>query len=258
VTRIGQDAAGDEVLAAMAEWSMDPAGVQFDPEAPTGRVLVTLDDDGPSFEIGTDQAFDNLQAGAVADAIGGQDPALLYHGSLIARTESSLQALSSVRDLSAAPVFLDINLRDPWWNPSGVDSLLHNASWLKLNNVELATITGDGLPAAGPETERTAGDVARRYGLRQVVVTCGEDGAIFWADGRVMAGRPPMAVEVLDTVGAGDAFSAVWIAGLTRGWPAETILVRALEFAAAICGIRGATTEDRRIYDRHLASWETT
>jgi fructokinase len=71
----------------------------------------------------------------------------------------------------------------------------------------------------------------------------------------VVEGRPDSAAEVVDTVGTGDGFSAVWIAGLLRDWDVATTLDRALDFAARICTLRGATTRDRSLYGRTTAGW---
>lgn len=256
LTRIGDDTLGEEVLEAMAGWGMDCSGVQLDRDAPTGRVRVELDRGAPSFDILPDQAYDRLELDAALRAVSDPGPALLYHGTLIARGETGRTAIRGVREQCRAPVFVDVNLRDPWWEGRVVASLVRNVQWVKLNDDELGRLTGDGAATTETELEGAAAALAARHELAQVVVTCGGRGAFVWTDRRWIAGRPPLAVEVVDTVGAGDAFSAVWIAGSLGGWPPETTLVRALEFAAAVCTIRGATTADRRLHDRHLEVWE--
>ena len=257
VTRVGDDRLGAEVLEAMAGWGLDRSGVQVDPEAATGRVEVSLDDGAPSFEIVPDQAWDRLDADEAVAAVRGRRPALLYHGSLAARSDPGRSTVRGLRELDGATAFMDVNLRDPWWSRDVVASLLGAARWAKLNDDELRRLAGAEPPdPAAADLELTAAGLADRHDLAQVVVTCGEDGAFLWADGRWVAGRPPLAVKVVDTVGAGDAFSAVWLAGVLGGWPPEVTLARALEFAAALCTVRGATTPDRRIHDRHLEAWE--
>lgn len=253
VTRIGGDPEGRRVLEAMDAWGMDTSGVQVDAEAPTGRVSVRLDGGVPHFDIVDDQAYDHLDATTALAAIADLAPALLYHGTLVARSAAGRSALRSVRELTRAPVFLDVNLRDPWWQSADVAALVDGARWVKLNEPELARLAdsaiGDGRP------ELAAAELARRHGIEQLVVTCGDRGAFVWADGRSVAGRPPRSIEVIDTVGAGDAFSAAWIVGLWRGWSLETTLIRALDFAEATCGLRGATGSDRRIYEQQHAAW---
>ena len=71
-----------------------------------------------------------------------------------------------------------------------------------------------------------------------------------------MISGAPVKARVIDTVGAGDSFTAVFILGLTYGWPIALILERALEFAAKICEQRGATSSDRALYDKYLQHWE--
>ena len=79
--------------------------------------------------------------------------------------------------------------------------------------------------------------------LDAVIVTKGGRGAVVVDDGGTLEATPPAEVDVVDTVGAGDAFSAVFILGLAKGWSTEATLKRALEFAAALCTVSGATTE---------------
>jgi fructokinase len=75
-------------------------------------------------------------------------------------------------------------------------------------------------------------------------------------DHGAVTSRAPESAEVIDTVGAGDAFSSIVILGLTSGWKVERILDRALSFASAICSIRGATTGDRDFYSGWRGFWE--
>lgn len=254
VTRIGDDALGEEIATAMDAWGMDPRGVQVDPDAATGRVEVSLSSGGPDFDILADQAYDRIEPHEAVRTVAPVAAAVLYHGSLIARSRTGRAALDAVARAGSAPIFIDVNLRDPWWRASTLDDLLDRASWVKLNDDELGRLTHDPAPAAG--LEASAERFAEQHGLSQLVVTCGDQGAMVWSQGRLIGARPPVAVDVVDTVGAGDAFSAVWIAGAMRGWPVAASMTRALAFAAAICRVRGATTTERRLYDEHLEAWE--
>lgn len=255
LSRIGDDDLGGAVLETLDSWGVDCSGVQIDAEAPTGRVAVELDGGAPTFDIVDDQAYDRLDGDAARDILGGFRPALLYHGSLIARGRAAYRALRSIRENTRAPIFVDVNLRKPWWSVERVSSLIRGTRWVKLNDDELGELSDRGSLAGVAGSELAAAELARRHGIDELVVTCGDRGAFAWVGGRSVAGQPPDDVDVIDTVGAGDAFSAVWIAGLLHGWGPETTLVRALDFAALICGIRGATTQNRRIYDERLEAW---
>ncbi len=250
VTRVGEDGLGAEVRAAMARWGLDAAGLQADPERPTGTVQVRLDARGqPAFEIVADVAWDRIAAEAAVAAARAAGPALLYHGTLAARSPGSAAALAALRGLGA-PAFVDVNLRPPWWTAEGVRKLLAGARWAKLNDAELATLAG------GTDGGTEAAEALRaRHGLAAVILTRGERGAAVVHAGGVEEAAPEPVRDLADTVGAGDAFAAVAILGLLRGWGWAEIVARAVAFAADICRVRGAVTEDRTLYARWLARW---
>jgi len=257
VTRIGDDVLGAEIVSAMDRWGMDRSAVQVDPSAATGRVEVDLGDEGPDFDIVPDQAYDRIDSTAAVAAVRSVPSALLYHGTLLARSAAGREVLRELVATVAAPVFIDVNLRDPWWDATTVLSLLDRAQWAKLNDDELGRLVGPpDDPSIADDIEAAAERFARRHDLDELVMTCGAQGVMVFTDGRLIAGRPPESIEVVDTVGAGDAFSAVWIAGALGGWPTGVTVARALSFAAMVCGLRGATADDRRLYDETLAAWE--
>lgn len=256
LTRVGRDGAGDRILEAMRSWGMDSAGVQRDENAPTGEVRVELAGGEPSFHILPDQAYDNLDADEALAAVGRVDASVLYHGSLIARTERARGAVIAVREHSRLPVFMDVNLREPWWKEELVVDLIRGARWVKLNQDELVRLSTHAARAAAGSLREIASEFRGRFKLDELVVTRGGEGALVVGGDGVSQGTPPDRGEPVDTVGAGDAFASVWIVGRMRGWPAEATLRRALAFAADICAIRGATTDDGEVYRRHLGSWQ--
>ena len=241
ITRVGTDVSGDEVLTAMASWGMDTSGVQRDDTYPTGRVEVDLDDGEPTFRILPDQAYDHLDGGLAVRSAAGSTFSLLYHGSLISRGEVSRSSLDDLAKAFRAPVFVDVNLRDPWWNRQDVVASVRRATWVKLNEAEIGLLAGD-------SDTKTATVFRADHELDAVIVTRGGRGAVVVDGGGVFEATPPAEVEVVDTVGAGDAFSAVFILGLILGWSTEVTLERALEFAAAVCTVQGATVRDRGFY----------
>ena len=241
ISRVGTDEAGDEVLAAMEAWGMDTSAVQRDQAHPTGTVRVELDGGEPTFEILPDQAYDHVDADCAARSISGEVFSILYHGSLIARGDVSRSALERVRGEAGARAFVDVNLRAPWWNREAVLSFASRSTYLKANAAELELLMGS--------PDRGAGGLFRtECGLDTVIVTRGENGAVVFGSDGTYEAPSPTKVEVADTVGAGDAFSAVFILGLVMGWSTEQTLQRALEFAAAMCTVTGATTRDREFY----------
>jgi fructokinase len=241
ITRLGRDESGDEVLAAMEAWGMDTSGVQRDDTFPTGRVQVDLEGGEPTFHIVPDQAYDHIDSDRAARSASGGTYSVLYHGSLIARGKVSSAALDDLTSSLSVPVFVDVNLRNPWWNRQDVLASMSGARWAKLNQAELDVLAGDS-DVDSPEGFRM------RQGLDALIVTRGSRGAMVVDQGGVFESPPPTDVEVVDTVGAGDAFSSVFILGLVKEWPMEMRLQRALDFAAAMCTVSGATVRDRSFY----------
>ncbi|ROR34323.1 PfkB family carbohydrate kinase [Inmirania thermothiophila] len=251
VSRVGEDPLGERLLAAMAGWGMDTAGIQRDPRHPTGTVQVRLGEDGqPAFDIVADAAWDHIDAAAAAAAARAAGPALLYHGSLAARAAPSRAAIEALRRLGA-PTFVDVNLRPPWWSQEGVETLLAGARWIKLNDEELGALAAAGAGGPAARARRLRG----RFGAEAVLLTLGAQGAMWvGADGECRVAPPPVGA-VADTVGAGDAFAAVALLGLLAGWPAQVLVARAVAFAAEVCTVRGATIDDPAVYRRHREAW---
>lgn len=247
ISRVGGDADGAEVADTMRRWGMDLSGLQHDPVHATGRVDVRIEGGEPAYTIAHPAAWDAIgPPSALPDA-----PGLLYHGTLALREAASRDALEAIRAACDGPVFIDVNLRPPWWDRDATVELLDAADWVKLNEDELIALS----PGSGTLAERASG-LARRHGLRGLVVTRGAAGAMALEGGEpvVMAGLP-RTTGVVDTVGAGDAFAAVVILGLLSGWPPGRSLERALAFAAAVCGLRGGTTADREFYRPFIDAW---
>ncbi|MBK9131923.1 MAG: carbohydrate kinase [Gammaproteobacteria bacterium] len=254
ISRVGCDPRGARVEAAMRDWGMDLAGLQHDPDHPTGLVTVGLEHGQPSFDILADCAYDHIVAAEALRAGVGADIALIYHGTLALRMEESSAALQALRRVLSCPAWLDINLRADGWKRARVEGLLRDAAWIKLNDTELRTMTGrtaedeDGL-------EQIARNLGEQYGIGNLILTLGERGAMVITGERLYRGLPTPVGEMVDTVGAGDAFSAVAILGHMHGWSPDLTLGRALAFSSYICGIRGAIPQDRATYRGFLERW---
>lgn len=249
ISRIGDDERGKRVLAAMAEWGMDRAGLQRDGEHPTGSVHIAMQGTQHTFDILPQQAYDYIDAAQALPLLQQQPISLLYFGSLIEREAVSRDTLRQMRSLPV-PLFSDINLRAPWWHPERVVSLLQGVNWVKLNDEELAALGYSG------NAEAAAQRMREEFDPELLVVTRGEAGALFVTADELLQGRPSPVEKLVDTVGAGDAFSAVVLLGMQREWPLKKTLDHALEFAARICEVRGAVLADDSFYTSCLATWD--
>ena len=256
VSRIGRDALGDEIVAAMDAGGMSRAGLQVDDARPTGRVAVHMDERGHRFEILPGQAYDFIDPAQAVATARACEPSMVYFGTLSQRDEDSRRALEAVLDAVPCPRFVDINLREPWYTADSVRFSLRQADILKLNAEELMTL-GHLLGLAASEPEERVLALMRDFRIGRVIVTCGEEGAWQVEEGGEWTATTyeNRKVELVDTVGAGDAFAAVCMLGILSGWPMHRTLNRAEAFARAICGIRGAVPADDAFYGPFLREW---
>ncbi len=255
VSSVGDDPCGERIRTAMADHGMALDGLQHDPTHPTGRVRVTLDGrGGHQFDILPDQAYDHLDARAVATVTGAAPIDLLYFGTLATRSPASGTAILAAATAAPAIRFLDVNLRPACWSEATLTACLAAATVVKLNDDELEVLRGlYALPADEAQAERA---LRERFGLDALLLTRGARGAA-WVNGTGRVETPAPEVAVVDTVGAGDGFAAVAAIGLLSGWSPATTLERATAFAARICAQRGACPDDTGIYSTFLDEWES-
>ena len=264
ITRIGDDRSGQLVHAEFERFAMSEAALQRDPLEETGRVLVERGPRGHRFTILPHQAYDFIDRGAALASMDGVTPGIVYFGMLAQRNEVSRGALKAVLDASTAPRFLDLDLRDGQYDERGVTRSLQAANIVKVNEEELQVLFGwyfqikpDDPPLAADEVHASCQALLKMFSLDALVVTLGHRGSVYFgSDGQVLTQRDiPAPPFVIDTVGAGDAFAAIFLLGRLRGWPLETSLARANEFAGAICAIPGAVPRDMGFYDKWMTRW---
>jgi len=241
---VGNDDLATQVEQRMDQWRMPRNLLQRHDSLPTGRVTVFEEGDGPGYEIAENQAFDHTGH----QPIGEKNTGMIYHGSLAWRSDVSRETICRHRREIDAPVFVDINIREPWFDPAWLPELLLGVSWLKLNRAELAQITG-GKISNDQELARAIEIIREKYGCQNFFITDGDQGAYsFDTDNQLDFAPAPTVNAIADTVGAGDAFTAFAIHGLLAGWSTQEILRNAVDFAARICTIRGATSQDSELY----------
>jgi len=255
VSQVGDDPDGREILDQMESWGLTTAAVDMDPDHPTGSVLVSTEEGDTSFEIPEDQAWDHMGSASSWRDIPLDTVGIIYHGSLAVRTEEAWRSLQEIIEASGAPTFVDLNLRPPWWTPERVRWCLDTARWAKLNTDELAQVTGRSTDSPEKLTE-AARQLRAEHDLAILFVTGGAEGSMLVTEeGEVLHHEADRVGDIVDTVGAGDAFSALACQGLLHGWTPEQLLDRASAFAAEACRFRGATATDLSVYEGHLRRW---
>lgn len=255
VSRIGQDEDGELVFMAMQQWGMDSLGVQIDTVHPTGRVHVVHNDREVLFKINNEQAYDYISSVLSAGVVRDRQTGLIYTGTLALRNEQSRKSYNALCVENELPRFIDLNLREPWWEAETVKHVLQGASWVKLNENELKTLVKRDILT---ETDlRMAVDIFRRtYAIEHVFITRGDKGACYCAHEAWLNRKAANIENLVDPVGAGDAFSAVCILGIKSGWSYSQILVRAMQFAETICGQNGANCKDKKVYTDLITEWQ--
>ena len=187
--------------------------------------------DRPRYTIHTDVAWDYLQFTDAWAAACGQAEAICF-GTLAQRSETSRETIRRCLEVAERALRVyDVNLRPPFVERAWIEASLSRAQVVKLNEDEMRELTRMlGLPAASPAA--FAAELHERFGPRTVCITRAERGCVLWDAGRVadVAGEP---VELVDAVGAGDAFTAALIFGLLAGWPLE----RTARVANAVGGL---------------------
>lgn len=246
ISRVGDDDAGKHILNAMHEWHMDTAGVQLDKSHPSGRVQISMHNNEPQYEIVEHSAYDYIDKNALPASLPVQG--LLYHGTLALRNETSRQCYDFLTSNSELDVFLDINLREPWWQMASVEKALQRARWVKINEAELKIL----MQSSG-EVKQQMQLLQQRFDIELLIVTLGSKGAIA-ADkqGFCQVSPSELAHNVTDTVGAGDAFTSMCIHGLNHNWPLRQTLEMAQSFASKVITLRGATTNDSDFYQQFI------
>jgi len=240
ITRVGDDPFGHEILQRFEEMQLPKETVQVDDEAPTGTVTVTLNENGvPHFVIHEHVAWDRMVVtNAALETI--QKAEAVCFGSLAQRNPTSRAAIQQL--VAAAPKdalrIFDINLRQKFYSREVIEQSLHLANVLKLNDSELPIVTA--MLELGSSPREQIERLAQRFELRLVVLTRGADGSLIYQKGR-WSEQPPQPVQIVDTVGAGDAFTAALTIGLLNQVDLDEVHAAAAEIAGYVCSRAGAT-----------------
>ena len=244
ITRVGKDDYGREIIRRFHEMGLPETTVQIDETVPTGTAKVALSGDGLAhFTIQENVAWDHIAVTTEALVAASEAHAICF-GSLAQRSEPSrntIQQLVAAAPADALRVF-DINLRQQFYSRDVIEQSLQRANVLKLNDDELPTLAAmfNLTGAAEDHIER----LAQMFGLRLVALTRGANGSLLyqknndearWSD---CSSRP---VKVVDTVGAGDSFTAATVLGLLRKMDLDEINTIANEVARYVCSQPGAT-----------------
>ena len=234
-TRVGDDEDGRMIWSAIERYGVSSELVEVDPSLPTGTVTIAFSETGHSFEIHKPVAWDNLQLkGALPRAD------VVCYGSLIGRSAVARSALFRLLDEGRYPMrTFDVNLRPPDVHLETIRLALRAATVVKISEEELGGLA-DVLGLSGEEEEL----FALAPSLEWLAVTRGARGARLRHSSGASWTRPAEAVEVIDTVGAGDAFTAGLVDALAEKRSGDEAIGAAMKAAESILGQRGGLPRD--------------
>ncbi|RLS33574.1 MAG: carbohydrate kinase [Planctomycetota bacterium] len=246
---VGSDDLGDRAIESLTQHNVKTSCVQR-ASRPTGQVLVELDSKGVArYQFAVDAAWDHLEWSDDLERLAARTDAVCFgtlgQRSLLSR-ETIQRFLKAGRPVSLR--ILDLNVRKPFVSESVIVESLKCANVLKLNDEELpvlATLCG----FLGSD-QKVMQRIAELFDLQAFALTRGDQGALL-GRGREISEHSGTIVDVVDTVGAGDAFTAVLTLGLLEGLDLDVINRTACEVAAFVCSQSGGTPK----ISRQIGSW---
>lgn len=240
VSAIGDDALGKEIIENFTSKGLDQliAEVPY----PTGTVQVEIDQTGiPLYDIKENVAWDNIPYTEHLDALAKRTKAVCF-GSLAQRNVVSRNTINHFLDTMPKDddslIVFDVNLRQGFYNKEILCKSMQNCNILKINDEELITVSRMfGYP--GIDLQDKCWTLLGKYNLKMLILTCGINGSYVFTPGNVSF-QPTPKVEVADTVGAGDSFTAAFIASILKGKSVTEAHSIAVKTSAYVCTQKGA------------------
>lgn len=240
VSAIGNDALGKEIIENFTSKGLNQliAEVPY----PTGTVQVEIDQTGiPLYDIKENVAWDNIPYTEHLDALAKRTKAVCF-GSLAQRNVVSRETINHFLDTMPKDddslIVFDVNLRQGFYNKKILCKSMQNCNILKINDEELITVSRMfGYPSI--DLQDKCWILLGKYNLKMLILTCGINGSYVFTPGNVSF-QPTPKVEVADTVGAGDSFTAAFIASILKGKSVTEAHSIAVKTSAYVCTQKGA------------------
>ena len=240
VSAMGDDKLGKELEKELNDHHLN---YQIDKVAyPTGTVQVSLDANGiPCYDIKEGAAWDNIPYTEHLDALAKRTKAVCF-GSLAQRNVVSRETINHFLDTMPKDddslIVFDVNLRQGFYNKEILCKSMQNCNILKINDEELITVSRMfGYPSI--DLQDKCWILLGKYNLKMLILTCGINGSYVFTPGNVSF-QPTPKVEVADTVGAGDSFTAAFIASILKGKSVTEAHTIAVKTSAFVCTKKGA------------------
>lgn len=240
VSAVGDDDLGREIIENFTAKGLKQ--LIADVPYPTGTVQVEIDQSGvPQYEIKENVAWDNIPYTERLESLAERTTAVCF-GSLAQRNVVSRNTINRFLDVVSRNeenlIVFDVNLRQGFYNKEILCNSMKQCNILKINDEELVTVSRMfGYP--GIDLQDKCWILLGKYNLKMLILTCGINGSYVFTPGNVSF-QPTPKVEVADTVGAGDSFTAAFISSVLKGKSVSEAHSLAVRTSAFVCTEKGA------------------
>jgi fructokinase len=239
ITKIGADSLGLELKKILEREGLTDH-LQIDASKPTGKVVVTLENGQPSYDICKDCGWEHIEFKKCSA------PQYFVFGSLALSFENNRDIFKKYRDEFTESNFLcDLNLREPFYDRETIEVCLKSADILKINDEELEYLA----------KEFNQLDVIywlkNKFNISKILLTKGSKGACVYWDNQHLSCAIKKVNNLTDTVGAGDSFTSLFLYGLLKGQDISTAMRNAADFAGLICQTSGAVPQELSVYEQY-------
>lgn len=237
ISALGDDEQGDEIYTLLKKRNLKHSieTVKY----PTGWVSIRLNKGIPNYTIHENVAWDFIELKNEAISILEYADAICF-GTLSQRSEVSFKTIQRAINLvpKTALKVLDVNLRQSYYSKEIIEESLNCANVLKLNDEELIVLSE--MFHMETTEEKACKQLLNQFNLKLLALTKGADGSVLYTPTEISSFPTPK-VAVVDTIGAGDSFTAAMVVGFLRGNPLKQLHKEASEHAAKVCTYKGAT-----------------
>jgi len=253
ISSVGNDPLGNEILAYLNKINFPTKNIHVNKKYPTGIVNVSLNENKiPSFKMKSETCCDYLELDGADINIIEHETDLLYFGTFSQRNETTRDTIQSLFKYNIK-YFCDLNLRHSFFTKEMIEKSLAVSNVLKMNEEEFDQLCN--IFSLNKNLEDAVYTLMKRFKIELLCITRGENGSTMYDLNSTHEYLAPKA-EVIDTLGAGDAFSAVMCIGYLDNWNIEKINKLSNEFAGEICKIKGAVPYDDSLYFSILSKFK--
>ena len=249
ISSVGNDENGKEILSYLNSIGFNTKNIIVDEEHPTGTVQVVLDENkAPRFTPTYNCCYDFVKLDEKMKKLIFQETDLIYFGTFSARSDITRETLFSLLNNPDKKYFCDLNLRHDFFTKDLIEQALRSVNVLKVNDTELSKLKE--LFCLPTNDKEACTSLLNKFDIDLIGLTLGERGAFLYNrnESDYYISEP---TQIVDTLGAGDAFAAILCLGYLKQIPLKQLNQLANEFALEICKVSGALPNDNSIYQKY-------